>query len=209
MKPHPKKAFALTTILALAGALTACGGGGGDDSTDSADTAGDPIDKYMVSLTSSCDRSTGVVDATTGAAIYQRRVLMASTKVSATKATGSNKITYFDTSDCSGNARYTLTLNGSDNYLEVTGNKVVGGQTADKVKLGTSVYFPGISFGTSFTLNSLKFTGAPYNQQTPLVALDLLFLDASGNLYDGDASKPLDADGYPTALGSAPAAKKS
>jgi hypothetical protein len=201
------KALTLVFIAALGALLAACGGGGGDDGESPA--SADAIDKYMGTLTFNCYSSAGVVDASTGAQIYERYVLTYPNKVSATKATGSTKVSYFNTSDCSGTARHTLTLSTSDNYLEVTGSKALGAQTADKVKFGTGVYFPGISAGTSLIVNGLKFTGSPYNRQSPLVGLTLLFLDTNGDLFEGDYGKPLDSDGYPTALGSAPVAKKS
>ena len=209
MKPHPKKAYLLALAAVIGAMLAACGGGGGDDPSDAGVANGDPIDKYIGTITSDCQKVFGVVDEATGAAIYQVLTKTLSKKVSATKVTGSNEFRYFDTINCGGNARYTLTLNSSDNYLEVTGETAVGGKTVDKVKAGTGAYFPDISFGTSLTLKGLKFTGVPFNQRSPRIDLDLLFIDASGNVYIGDFSQPRDADGYPSALQSSPVAKKS
>jgi hypothetical protein len=71
------------------------------------------------------------------------------------------------------------------------------------VTVGFGVYFPGFSFGTAMTLNGVRFAGAPYNQQAASTYKDLYLLDAQGRIVVGDPAKPLDADGYPTALKSA------
>lgn len=191
--------------------LAACGGGGdgGSSNDDSASSGtGDAIDAYMGTTTGACEAAPGVSIAATGAPAYRKFSRTLDTKVSATQATGSVSIAYFSTADCSNAAVYTLNLTGAANFLTVDGTTIAGAQTVDKVTVGTGVYFPGISFGSSFTLNSVKFAGAPYNQQTPQTAKDIMYTDSTGNVFDGDFSKPLDSQGYPSALSATPWGKK-
>ena len=110
-----------------------------------------------------------------------------------------------------GTSRFTLTVSGPSNFLSIDGTGVVGGKTVDKVTTGVGVFFPGISFGTSFTVQGVRFTGAPYNVQVAQTAKDIWLLDAAtGNITNADLNllNSLDAQGYPTVLTATPVLKK-
>lgn len=187
-------------VLMTTGVLTACGGGGGSGSSTTPPTAvsSDAIDPYLGTYISTCQQDGHVVDAATSAALYRRDTFTVQDKQSATRAAIVAKLEYFDASTCSGTVRATINLAGSDNYVVVDGSTVVAGKTAQRVTVGTGVYFPGFSFGTSLTLNGVRFSGVPYNLTTPQTAKALYLLDGN-DLFAGDDTTA-GVGGYPTAL---------
>ena len=209
----------LITAVASAAALVGCGGGGDAGGYASAPApvpvpvaaGSDPIDKYVGTITGPCSQTSNVTDATTGAKLYLKSTLRLSTKVNASQASGSYDYNYYDASTCTGTSRYTLTVSGASNFLSIDGTGVVGGKTVDKVTSGIGVFFPDISFGTSYTVQGVRFTGAPYNVQVAQTSKDIWLLDATtGNLTNADFN-PLnsrDAQGYPTVLTATPVLKK-
>ncbi len=201
-----QKRFQLASLTALLMSLAACGGGGNGDGKGSAGF-GDPIDVYMGTTTSVCMPAPGVSLPEANAPVYQQTSRTLDTKITALHATGSTSIAYYGSGDCSGPALYTVSLTSGDNFLTIDGVKPAG-MKQDTVTVGTGVYFPNMAFGESFTLNDLTFTGAPYTEQSPQKVKDLLFVDSDGNVFSGDFSKPLDSQGYPSALSATPWGKK-
>ena len=205
----------LITAVACAAALVGCGGGGdagGSASTPVPVAAGsDPIDKYVGTITGPCFQTPNVTDATTGAKLYLKSTLRLSIKVNASQASGSYDYNYYDASTCTGTSRYTLTVSGASNFLSIDGTGVVGGKTVDKVTSGIGVFFPDISFATPYTVQGVRFTGAPYNVQVAQTSKDIWLLDAAtGNITNADFNPltSLDAQGYPTVLTATPVLKK-
>lgn len=187
--------------LALAAALLAGCGGGGSSSTDAAAT-GDAIDKYMATFVSNCAAEPSVTDSATQAVLNVKRTIKALSKTSASRAAVELTYAYYAAADCSGTARYTFTLSGTEFWLAVDGSTTVGGASADKVTLNEGNKFPGLSAAT-ITVNGVRFPRA-YVQ--PSATKDLWRLSGS-DLFVGDA-KALDAQGYPTALLAAATYKK-
>ena len=197
--------FRLASLTALLVSLAACGGGGDGDGKGAAGF-GDPIDAYMGTMTSVCRPASGVSLPETNAPVYRRTSRTLDTKITALRATGSVSIAYYGSSDCAGSALYTLNLTGEDNFLAIEAKPA--DMKEDMVIVGTGVYFPNIAFGESFTFNGLTFTGAPYTGRSPEMVKDLLYIDSAGNVFTGDRSKPMNSQGYPSALSTMPSGKK-
>jgi len=201
-------------ISALGALLYGCGGGGGGDVGSDATAAGtsaattdtttttpsDPIDKYLGTIVFACSANTWITDPATSAVLKERVTLTSQSKTSATKALFQFKHEVYDTADCSGTPRTTLTVSGANTWLNVDGGTTVNGMAADKVTSSEDVKLPGISAGTTITVNGVRYN-AKYVAQT--TGKDL-FAFVGKDLYFGDYSKALDAQGYPTVLRSQP-----
>jgi hypothetical protein len=213
-QPASSRLSLLLTAAACAVALTACGGGGGDAGSSGTGatplpTGTDAIDKYVGTIAGPCFQTPNVTDATTGAKLYLKSTLRLTTKVNASQVTGSFDYNYYDAATCTGTSRYTITITGASNFLSIDGTGTASGKAVDKVTLGVGVFFPGITFGTSYTVQGVRFTGAPYNAQSAQTQKDIWQLDAAtGNITNGDFSNLPDAQGYPTVLQSSPSFKK-
>lgn len=192
--------------VVLAATLSACGGGGtGSGDVDSAPATPDPIDKYLGTIVSSCQ--TAGLTTSGDAPLQTQKTWSVPSKVSATKATYLLTLRTYQTSDCSGTAYSTIRLaNDGTTYLQVDGTKTIGTQTVDKMTFGEGIYFHGFSAAT-ITVDGVRYTGAPYDLQTPQTHRDITLFQGQ-SIYAGDFSKPLDAQGYPTALAAAMAATK-
>lgn len=190
--------FVATLSAAL---LAACGGGG--------DAEPDPVDKYYGTLVSTCN-SAIAVDAATNAPLYEIETASWFAKISATKAQYTTKVALYDKADCSGVARTTLTLTGADNFINVDGTETIGGKIVDKLSTGHSVYFPGLSSapGAGLVVNGIRYNAQDYTRQTPTTGKDIAYVGTDNKITTGDFSKPLDANGYPTALDVMPSATK-
>lgn len=188
--------FGAALAAGLALALAGCGGGGSDGGSASPDAAasGDAIDKYRASFLSRCQAEPSVTDTATQAALNVRRTIKALAKSSATRTAVEVTYTYYAAADCSGAARYTLTLSGNEFWLAVDGSSTVGGASADKVTLNQGNKLPGLS-AANITLNGVRFPSA---YVMPSATKDLWRLSGS-DLFVGD-TQALDAQGYPAAL---------
>lgn len=174
--------------------LSACGGGGSDSQPD-------PADKYLGTLVANCDFA-NASDAATNATLYRVDTLGSPAKVSATKVQYTTTVALYDKMDCSGTARTTLTLSGPDNYVNVDGTATIGDKTVDKLTISVPAYFPGVS-GTSVVINGIRYTQS-YTSQTPTTQKNIAYGGADNKVSLGDFNKPLDANGYPTALWTTP-----
>lgn len=188
------------TGVAILALLAACGGGGGSDSESAEAVAKDPIDKWLGSLKIPCAKSSDVTDIDTGVAVYEQTTILINSKLSATKSSATVTTTFHSTADCSGNARYTLTRQGADAFINVDASATIGGKLADKVTMSEPPSFPGFSFGTALVLNGLRFPASSFNTQKPVLSKDVIALESNGTVLSGDFDKPLDAQGYPTVL---------
>lgn len=195
---HPITTLALAATLA---GLAACGGGG-DDTPAGSTAAVDPIDKYIGTFVGPCEVNASVTDAASGAKLGTR-VTTVLTKISATKAAAQYKTGVYAVDDCSGTAAKTFDVAGNGSWMSIDGTKTVGTITAELVTWSAEARLPGITAGTSVTLNGIRYVPAYLAASTRKDTQSLVGAD----LYAGDASA-LDAQGYPTALQKAPAAKK-
>ncbi|HZW22305.1 hypothetical protein [Noviherbaspirillum sp.] len=202
-----KKIKTVIAISALGALLNGCGGGGDADVGSDATAAGtsaaatnttpsDPIDKYLGTIVLACSPNAWITNPDTGAVLNERLTLTSQSKSNATKALFQFKHDVYDTADCSGAPRATLTVSGANTWLNVDGGTTVNGMAADKVSSSEGVKLPGISAGTAITVNGVRYN-AKYVAQT--TSKDLLAF-VGKDLYFGDHSKAPDADGYPTAL---------
>lgn len=174
--------------------LAACGGGGSDSQPD-------PADKYLGTLVANCDYA-NASDATTNATLYRVDTLSSPVKVSATKVQYTTTVALYDKMDCSGTPRTTLTLGGSDNYINVDGATTIADKAVDKLTISVPVYFSGVS-GTSVVINGIRYTPS-YTSQTPTTEKNIAYVGADNKVSLGDFNKTLDANGYPTALWTTP-----
>jgi hypothetical protein len=195
--------FKATLFVALAAALAACGGGDGDGDSPSAPSA---IDKYVGTFATACSPDEGMTDASTGARLNSRILLVVQPKSSPTKAPAQLKVEAYTAVDCSGTALNTITAGGADTFFQVDGTATIGSDTVDKVTTSSGPFFPGITAAT-ITVRGVTYDGSFYGQQTVDVEKDIYLLKGA-DLFAGDPDAPVDTTGYPTALQAVPAAKK-
>lgn len=185
--------------LALA-ILSACGGGGGSDSTNTStntNTSG-PASQYLGTYVWACqDEGSTVVDTATKAPLHSRLTSTFTATSSSTKAMAVLKYEFFANSDCTGLPKSTLTVSGAGSYVEIVGSTQIAGKTAHKAIFYSDAYFPGIS-AKSISINGITYSGGPYTAGA-MATKDLIML-VGNDMFGGDFSKPLDADGFPTAL---------
>lgn len=217
-----KKITSGIALSALAVLLNGCGGGGGGDVSDGGSatsnttsaaaassnttaavaTSSDPIDKYLGTIVGGCNANTWITDSATGAILYARVTLTSQAKTSATKALFQIKHDIFETSGCGGTPRTTLTVSGANTWFNVDGATTVGGKVVDKITNSEDAKLPGISAGATITVNGVRYN-AKYVAQ---FANKDLAAFVGKDLYLGDFSKALDAEGYPTELQQQPTA---
>jgi hypothetical protein len=190
-------------VAALSIALAACGGGGDSGGSGTSTTASDPVDKYLGVFVTNCFADSWITDASTGATLFEKVTVASQSKASATKALYQFKHEIYNTNSCSGSPRATLSESGTNNWINVDGSATVAQGTADKVSSSEDNKMPGIS-GSTVTVSGITYNGKYLAAAT---GKDLYLLTGN-DLYDGDFSKPLDAQGYPTALGATAVAKK-
>jgi hypothetical protein len=199
----------LALSATLVAALGACGGGGGGDDDPSPNTpevGAGAIDKYVGTLVTACFQTQAITDATTAAVLNNRSVLRVLSKTSPTRAPVEIKLESYAAPDCSGTPKNTVTVNGAGTFLLIDGTATIGSDTVDKISLSRGPFFPGLS-GATISVNGVNYDGATYGAQTTDVFRDI-FLFRGADLYAGDISKPLDAQGYPTVLGTTPTLTK-
>lgn len=189
LRHHPAS---LTLATGFFAALAACGGGG---------TSSDPIDPYIATFVGVCTVQGGVTDAQTGATLYSQTSLRALSKTSANQALMQEDIALYDAHDCSGTARASLSVSGANTWLRVDGRETVEARWVDKVTRSEDAKLAGASGGTSVTANGITYAASFVASDSQRNIYDL---DSTGELYGGDFSQPLDADGYPTVLSATP-----
>jgi hypothetical protein len=195
---HRHPILRATLLAAFASLVTACGGGGDSGSTATPTATSDPIDKYATNFTVPCALNGEITSASTGASLYSKITASFQSKVSATKMLYQLKIESYAAKDCSGAPLGTITAAGDNNFWQIDGTAVIGADTVDKLTFSKAPFFPGIS-AAKITINGVSYSGKWYGYQTPVVGKDILLLKGS-DLYGGDYSKPMDAQGYPTAV---------
>ena len=195
----------LLPLAVVCAALSACGGGSSDPTTSDPNapiqpSSPDPIDKYIGTFKNSCSSYEYVRDAVSGELVYFRETDVFR-KMSSVKATFDRMTDFYDASDCSGTARYTMTISGQDNFLIVDGTETVSGKVVDKATIGVGAVFPGLQVGASLTVQGITLDPGRFGSRTATSARDILYLDMGGALFDADPNNPLpDAQGYPTVL---------
>lgn len=199
------KIYLAALTAATAAMLAACGGGDGD--TVSGPGGAEPIEKYMGTFVSVCRAEDPSITTSAGLPLRSQETWSAPTKVSATKASFVLTLRTFTSSDCSGTAFSELSQNaGGNTFFQVDGTATIDGKAVDKMTIGEGVWFPGIAANV-ITVNGVSYSGPKFSRQAPLIEKEVLSLVGNA-LSEGDRSKPLDAQGYPTALSSTPSATK-
>jgi hypothetical protein len=188
--------------------LLGCGGGGGGKDTGTG--TGVRASLYLGTW-SACDPIPATLSST----------IVGSTKtivvIVANRSNGlsvSDTSTFYDSSDCTGQIKATVTSPAVGFTLGFNGTKTVGGNTVDKVEITTpanTVYTASGDFTEGDDEFIVTFTN-PDNtpRQFPTdktyearTTKGILFIDSSGQLRigndvgDGDGDELLDSDGYP------------
>lgn len=224
------RGWQLTPMALALALLSACGGGGGSDEpaigstsnssvsnttgnttgsssgSSSGSTTGSttpdvtgPASQYLGSYVWACqNEGSTVVDTATKQPLYSRLTsTFTAIPSSATQAMAVLKYEFFADSSCVSLPKGTLTVSGTGTYVEIVGSTVIAGKTAHKAVFYSDAYFPGIS-AKSISVNGITYSGRPYTAGA-MATKDLIQLDGK-DMYGGDFSKPLDAEGFPTAL---------
>lgn len=221
------RAWTLTPLALTLALLSACGGGGGGtesaigNGSNTGNTSGSTpgstsgnttgntggtstqpggvASQYLGTYVWACqNEGSTVTDTATKQPLYSRfTTTFTAAPSSETKAMAVLKYEFFADSSCASQPKGTLTVSGSGTYMEIVGSTTVAGRTAYKAVFYSEAYFPGISAKT-VSINGITYAGRPYTAGA-LVTKDLIML-VGNDMFSGDFSKPLDADGFPTAL---------
>lgn len=210
MKSYSIVSIFSVVLSSLAGAvvLAACGGGGDgavmDEEAGSAvDAAQDRSQSLVGTYWGVCAQSKNVSDPQNGsAAIYERVVYVVQPKASDDRYPTEVEATYYRESDCSGSPLHKLAVKGG--HLKIDGRADVFGKSAMKVSEVSVNPFPGLS-AANILINGLRFGQKDYS----LPHKDVWYVDGDNRVFKGDFSKPLDGEGYPTAIESAYSARKT
>lgn len=185
------------------GGSSGSGGSGGSGGSTTPST--DPIAKFMGSYVNTCALDTAAADATTGASLYSKYAISMQVQKSTTKVGMQVIVKFYDAADCSGTERLMLTRQGENDYMNIDNTATIGGLQVAHATSGFGGYFADAD-GKLRTVSGVAL-GGTYVVGVSAVK-NLAYVDAAGNFYSGDMNQPLDTNGYPTVLKTAPDATK-
>jgi hypothetical protein len=190
--------------LSLALALAACGGGGsGGDDNNNNDDGNDPspssvgADKYVGTWVLNCAPSS----LTRAGATLHRKVSYTFTKVNDTQVSYTTFADIYEATNCTGTALTRLSANPGT--VQIDDTTTLNGASVDQVTMSRGAWLSPvggtISAGGTITLGGITYPGNFFLKPAPTKDLAQV---TSTTLTFGSLSSPLDAKGYPTALGS-------
>ena len=196
------------SIAALAVALSACGGGGSDSSTEpgSSGTAGNSgvttpggtaavgADKYVGSWVSDCKDSVAVA-ASAPAVPLKQTITYTFTKVNDTKLSAVQVTNIFPATGCTGPALVTHTNASASNSITIEGTATLDGSSVDKTTVTTGA-IGGMTAATTISLNGVVYPGNYFT----LTSNTKYLAKITGTAMTFGSSTAVDAQGYPTAL---------